>query len=138
MDKKEYQTKIKQHITLLYVEDETMVKEASIKSLKRRFKEVYTATDGEHGFALYKQYRPNIVLTDILMPKHHGLDMIKQIRELDKDVPIVIVTALDEDPCGVQAREYSVQGYFVKPIEEEKFLEYIYCLSAALIDAKKL
>ncbi|MEO5356024.1 MAG: response regulator [Nitrospirae bacterium YQR-1] len=132
--KKDCVQKIKQHVTLLYAEDETMVKEASIKSLKRRFKEVYTAVDGKEGLGLFKKYRPDIVLTDILMPKHNGFEMIKQIREIDQNVPIVVITALPEDTYLAHAKEYSVQGYFIKPIKEEQFLEFLYSVSTTLID----
>ncbi|MBF0317417.1 MAG: response regulator [Nitrospirae bacterium] len=138
MDKKEYMLKIKQSLTLLYVEDEAMVKEASIKSLKRRFKEVYTAANGEEGLELYKKYRPDIVLTDIFMPIQNGIEMIRHIREIDKDIPIVVITALTEDTYMTQAKEHSIQEYFVKPIKEEQFLESLYNLSVDLLDSKRL
>ncbi|MBV6340274.1 response regulator transcription factor [Candidatus Magnetobacterium casense] len=131
MDKKENMLKIKQSLTLLYVEDETMVKEASVKSLRRRFKEVYTANDGKEGLELYKKYKPDIVLTDILMQAHSGLEMIKQIREIDKNVLVVVITALTESIYLKQAEEL---GYFVKPLKEEQFLELLYNLSLGLIN----
>ncbi|KJU83905.1 response regulator with CheY-like receiver domain and winged-helix DNA-binding [Candidatus Magnetobacterium bavaricum] len=134
MDKKENMLKIKQSLTLLYVEDETMVKEASLKSLRRRFKEVYTANDGKEGLELYKKYKPDIVLTDILMPIHNGLEMIKQIREIDKNVPIVVITALTESIYLKQSKEFSIQGYLVKPLNEEQFLKLLYNLSLDLIN----
>ncbi|MBF0486561.1 MAG: response regulator [Nitrospirae bacterium] len=134
MDKKEYIAIIKQCVTMLYVEDESMVRDASIRSLKRRFKEVYTAIDGEEGLSLYNKYSPNIVLTDILMPRHNGLEMIKKIRETDRNIPIVVVTAHDESTYMSQAKEYSIHGYFVKPLNDEEFLEFLYNLSVNLID----
>ncbi len=131
MDKKENMLKIKQSLTLLYVEDETMLKEAAVKSLRRRFKEVYMAIDGKEGLELYKKCKPDIALTDILMQAHSGLEMIKQIREIDKNVLVVVITALTESIYLKQAEEL---GYFVKPLKEEQFLELLYNLSLGLIN----
>ncbi|MBF0344368.1 MAG: response regulator [Nitrospirae bacterium] len=130
---KEYIQKIKQTLTLLFVEDEEMVKEASLKSLRRRFKEIYTASDGKGGLELYIKFKPDIVLTDLLMPKHDGLELIKHIREIDKTVPIVVISAISDEASLKMAKKYIIQGYFIKPINEDQFLDHLYRLSVELL-----
>ncbi|MCI4626799.1 MAG: response regulator [Candidatus Magnetoovum sp. WYHC-5] len=128
--------KIKETITLLFVEDEGMIIEASLNLLKRRFKEVYTASDGFEGFEVFKRHRPNIIITDILMPRCNGIEMIRRIRELDKSVPIVVMTALAENGYVRMAEKYSIEGYLVKPINEDDFLGLLQNLSIDLYTKK--
>ena len=55
------------NISILYVEDETGIRETVVNTLKYYFKEVYEACDGNEGFELYEYYKPKIVLSDIQM-----------------------------------------------------------------------
>ncbi|MCI4625312.1 MAG: response regulator, partial [Candidatus Magnetoovum sp. WYHC-5] len=91
--------KAKNNLSVLFVEDEVTITLAFTNVLKRRFKTVYKAENGEKGIELFKLHKPDIVFTDILMPKMNGLKMISIIKEIDPNVPIIVMTALTERSC---------------------------------------
>ena len=66
--------------TILYVEDDKDVRDAYKRTLRRFFKEVFIASNGAEGLELYKRYRPDIVMSDIKMPKKNGIEMAKEIK----------------------------------------------------------
>lgn len=108
---------------LLFVEDETMIRQIAINFLRPYFAEIYEAKDGVEALSLYKQYKPDIIITDIEMPNMDGLTLCKTIREEDKTTPIVITTAYTTTDYLLQAVELNLIKYLVKPVMEEALFE---------------
>jgi len=79
-------------ISVLYVEDEAEIRDVLAKILKRRIGTVYTASNGFEGVEKFRELNPDIVITDINMPKMDGLKMIAAIRKIKEDVPVIIIT----------------------------------------------
>ncbi len=104
--------------TILYVEDEEDVRLETSKALDKYAKKLYLAKDGEEGLSLYKKYRPDIVITDIRMPKINGIDMSKAIKEICKDQYIIITSAHTENAYFMEAIELQLSGYILKPIDK--------------------
>jgi diguanylate cyclase (GGDEF)-like protein/PAS domain S-box-containing protein len=113
------------NFTVLCVEDELDVREELAQFLNRRVKKLYLGSNGEEGLALFKEYCPDIVITDILMPVMNGLDMTKAIKKLNPDVPIILTTAFNDPDFILRAIEIGVSKYVLKPIEIRPFLESI-------------
>ena len=84
-------------ISLLYVEDERVTREQISRILQRIVTDLHVAENGQQGLELYQEKRPDIILSDIMMPVMNGLEMIRRIRELDNDIPIIITTAYDDE-----------------------------------------
>ncbi len=103
-------------LTILYVEDEEGIRKKISDSLKYYAKEVLEAKDGEEGLRLYHEKNPDIIYTDILMPKMDGISLVKEIRKNDKKIPIVLVTAHTEKSYLLNAVELHLEQYIVKPI----------------------
>ena len=80
-------------ITLLYVEDDTTNREYFGDMFKEIFKEVKIASDGEEGLDLFKEFRADMVISDVRMPSKDGIEMLREIKELDPDVETIITTA---------------------------------------------
>jgi len=106
--------------TVLYAEDDVQTQESMASVLKRIFKQVHVADDGAMGLNLFEQYRPDIVITDIQMPKKNGLDMARSIKELAPQTPIIITTALNEERYFMGAIESGVDAFLFKPIDRTK------------------
>ena len=106
-------------ITILYVEDDLLVREQTEKILKKLFKKVYVAVDGKEGLELYKEFISNIdvVITDINMPNINGLDMIKEINNLNKSIPTIVTTAHSDSHNLIKAIDINVDKYITKPIQ---------------------
>lgn len=84
-------------VRMLYVEDEDIARMAVHNFLKRFAGEVHVATNGAEGLALYQAHRPAVVVTDLEMPVMNGMEMISRIRDLDRQIPIIITTAYDDE-----------------------------------------
>lgn len=105
-------------VTLLYVEDEEGIREQTLRALKRYAKEVYVATNGLEGLELYKQYKPDIVVTDIQMPKMTGITMSKEIKLINDNQAIIITSAHSDANFFIEAIDLQLSGYILKPINK--------------------
>ena len=112
-------------IVILYVEDEDNTKEIYSKALKRVCSKLITASNGEVGLKLYKEYFPDIIITDINMPIMNGLDMAKAIKNINNDANIIFTTAYNESHYFLEAINLQVDGYLLKPVLKKYLLSSI-------------
>ncbi len=112
-------------ISLLLVEDDVVIRSIYKQILTKHVDNVIIAVDGEDGYAKYLETKPDLILTDIKMPKMNGLDMIKKIRVDDKLQRIIIMSAYGESRFFLKAIESGVKGFLVKPVETEYLLSVI-------------
>ncbi|MBP7770108.1 MAG: diguanylate cyclase [Aliarcobacter sp.] len=119
--------KILKNISILYVEDENDVREFTSKLLSSLLKNVYTASDGKEGLEIYQENKNNIdlIVSDINMPKMNGLDMCKKIKEINKDIPLIITSAHNDSIFLKKAIEVGVSSYAMKPIDLYNLIEDI-------------
>jgi len=102
-------------LNILYVEDDKTLSEQYKTFFQRRCKELYIAYNGEEGLKLFKAHSPDIIITDIRMPRMDGLEMIKEIRNIDNEVPIIITSAFNEQEYLFKAINEGVTRYVLKP-----------------------
>jgi DNA-binding response OmpR family regulator len=110
------------NFTILYVEDVEMVRKSAVEYLSRVCKEVLEAKDGKEAIAIWRGKKPDIIITDISMPRLNGLDMASYIRTHDKDVQIIIATAHSDTEYLLKAVELQLVKYIIKPITKEKLI----------------
>lgn len=110
---------------ILYVEDDQDIRGNIEKLLRRRYQQVEFARDGREGLDLYHSFSPDIIVTDILMPKMSGLEMSKEIRKSNNEVPIIVTTAHSDSDNLMDAISAGINHYIVKPIDIEKLLNAI-------------
>ena len=121
-----------QPLTLLYVEDEAFIRENAILFLEDHFEQIYEAGDAFEAYRLYHDKKPDIIITDISMPKMSGLELCEKIRKEDSTTPIIITTAHTKTEYLLKAVELHLIKYLVKPIEEEQLLEALALCTKAL------
>jgi len=109
--------------TLLYVEDEDGIRDQLSRFLGYFSSKLYLAKDGKEGLELYKRYLPDIVVSDIKMPKMNGIDMAKAIKEISPKQHIVFTTAHSESGFFMDAIDLQVDGYILKPINLDQLEE---------------
>ena len=107
-------------INLLYVEDDKSIRELLSRALRRVVNNLYVANNGEEGYKLYSEHRPDIIVTDIKMPIMDGLEMSRLIREIDKHIPIIVISAHSEANNFLKAIELGITNYILKPIDKKK------------------
>ena len=122
-------------LTLLYVEDEPLIRQNAVEYLSRYCHKVYEAKDGLEGLEMYATHKPDLIISDINMPKLSGLDFASHIRKLDKNTPIILATAHTETEYLLKAVELQLIKYIVKPITSEKLEEALTLACNALDDS---
>lgn len=110
-------------LTVLYAEDENAILQTVTEVLELYVNKVITANDGEEAIELYETYKPSILLLDINMPHKDGLSALKQIREKDINIPVIIMTAHTEKEYLMNAVELYITKYLVKPFDKDALLD---------------
>jgi diguanylate cyclase (GGDEF)-like protein/PAS domain S-box-containing protein len=105
-------------ITLLYVEDEPESRAMLSRMLAANYPglTIREAENGEEGLALFREGRPQIVLTDINMPVKNGIEMAREISALDPEAVLVAVTAHSDTSYLLSAIEIGIHHYVLKPV----------------------
>lgn len=103
-------------ISILYVEDEDEIREELLEILSLDFDTIFVGTNGEEGLELFKKHRPELVISDIQMPIMDGLTMCKNIQRIDQQIPIILVTAFNEQGYIDEATDLCMLHFISKPI----------------------
>lgn len=112
-----YEIKLKKS-SILLAEDEDKLRESFKRILLLYVDKVYSASNGEEALELYNKYNPNILITDLKMPKLNGLDLIKTIRKENEVMPIIVTSAYTDQNFLLESIKLSLIEYVVKPIAE--------------------
>ena len=107
---------------VLVVDDEPDALELLQAFLGAKGYEVLTASDGEEALQKVKEERPHLMLLDVRMPKMTGLEVLKRVREIDQEVGVIMVTAVNEEETGREALKMGAFDYITKPLDL-KYLE---------------
>ena len=112
---------------VLIVEDESNIAELINLYLKKEGYETMIAEDGGKALELYRLFRPDLVLLDIMLPVMDGWAVCAKIRETDK-TPIIMLTAKGETTDKVTGLEMGADDYIVKPFEMKELLARVHAV----------
>ncbi|MFV0562327.1 HD domain-containing phosphohydrolase [Malaciobacter mytili] len=116
-------------IKVLYVEDDKNTREEIKYFLEKRVEKLYLAENGEEGFNLYKEVNPDIIITDLQMPKLSGIEMSKLIRKENSNIPIIITTAFNDLNYLFEGINIGVTSYLTKPLNLKLLIESLISIS---------
>lgn len=119
-------------LKILLVEDEESLARLLKEAIGDSFHSFTIAKDGVEGMELFKKIKPDIVITDIMMPHKTGLEMAKEIREVNANIPIIVLSAFSEKEKLFGAIDAGVSKYFLKPYHAEDILEYINSITSKI------
>jgi CheY-like chemotaxis protein len=122
-------------IKCLLVDDEEDFRELMNFWLKSKGYTVVSACEGKTAVELTKSENPDVIFMDLNMPIMNGTEAVKNIREFNKDVPIIIISAYVDDRKAKEAMQYGISGIFYKG---KDFQEGLSLLEAALRTHKQL
>ena len=111
------------NLKVLVVEDDRTTQRLLEDLLSKFFDEIEIAQDGEEGLKKFEQGDIDIVLTDIKLPKMDGLEMIRRIRQKDREIPVIVISGYSDTKFLLEAIRLGVDGYLLKPIQIQQFLE---------------
>lgn len=129
MNKNSLYTENLETINILFVEDDLEVQKQTKKLLGNFFENITCANNGMEGLELYKKEdklnKYNLIITDIQMSSYSGLEMIRSIREINKEVRIIIISAHDKTEYFIDAIKFGINGYLLKPFSRDKIIEVL-------------
>lgn len=108
--------------SVLVVDDEAELRRAMIFDLKRRGCIIFEAQNGTEAIQIVKSTRIDIVVSDVRMPNGDGIDLLKQIRAIDPNIPIVLLATGFADLSEPEALKLGAYALIEKPINRQKML----------------
>ena len=120
-------------LTLLCVEDDKVTRQAYKLIFEDFVGKLVFASDGEKGYEKFLDQEIDIIISDYSMPILNGLEMIGKIRALDKEIPIILVTAMQEIGIVIKALELNVNSFVRKPIMQSEVTEALTTASKLII-----
>ena len=120
-------------LTLLCVEDNKTTQLIYDSIFEDIVKEIHFADNGEDGYQKYLDNDIDIIISDYDMPVLNGLDMIEKIRKVDKTIPIVLVSAIEDIDVILRALNLSVNNFIKKPIQKTEVIDNLISVSKVLI-----
>ena len=107
---------MEQKKTILIVEDEKNIVDIIRFNLQRTGYDTLEAYDGEAGLAVAREKKPDLILLDVMMPKMMGFDVCRALREEGDNVPVIILTAREEEEDKILGLEIGADDYITKPV----------------------
>jgi len=101
---------------ILFIEDESALQKTFGEILKQGGYEMISALDGETGLRLAKSEKPDLILLDLILPKMHGFEVLKKLKEdkETKDIPVIVLTNLEKIEDVEKDLELGATTYLVK------------------------
>ena len=116
---------MEQKKTVLIVEDEKNIVDIIRFNLQRTGYNTLEAYDGEAGLAMAREKKPDLILLDVMMPKMMGFDVCRALRAEGDNVPVIILTAREEEEDKILGLEIGADDYIPKPIKPKLLLSRI-------------
>ncbi len=115
--------------TILIIDDESRMRRSLTMLLSDLMLDFLEAENGEEALRVWEHDNPDVVITDLKMPKLSGMDLLKEIKRRDPDVPVIVITAYGTIENAVEAMKEGAFDYITKPFDEKKILP---CVDKAL------
>ncbi|MBV5278743.1 MAG: response regulator transcription factor [Campylobacteraceae bacterium] len=115
-------TSLYKNMKVLYAEDEEGIRENISFVLSLFFKDVFVAKDGEEALYLFEEEKPDLLIFDICMPKMDGIEVLSKIRQSNKEIPIIVLTAHTDQSYLLRAIELNITRYLSKPFSKDTLL----------------
>ena len=125
-------------MSVLYVEDDGITRVIMRDMLARKTPNVIIASNGEEGLAAFQRYLPDIVISDIQMPRMDGLEMAAAIKQISPTTPVIVTTAFNDKEFLLKAIAVGIDKFLLKPVESEALHEALIQCARPLAMARQL
>lgn len=113
---------MEQKKNVLIVEDEKNIVDILCFNLQREGYDTIEAYDGEEGLQKAQDHKPDLVLLDVMLPKMNGFDVCRSLRSSGSSVPVVILTAREDESDKVLGLEIGADDYITKPFSMRELI----------------
>ncbi|HSP89627.1 MAG TPA: response regulator, partial [Vicinamibacterales bacterium] len=107
---------------LLIVEDEPLLRVSLSDALRKEGWNIDVAADGEQGLAMFEKHLHELVLTDLVMPRMSGIDVLRRVKAMQPDTTVVIMTAHGSVDRAVEAMREGAADFVTKPFSVAQLL----------------
>ncbi len=125
-------------LSVLFVDDDEIARELARALLSDLIGQLLLAENGAEGLDVFRESNPDIVITDLTMPVIDGLVMLQNIREVNKTVPVIIMTSSDDAVSLKQSINQRVHGFISKPFDKNKISELLLSCARNMLFEKKI
>ena len=108
---------------IMIVDDSLFMRNHLNKLLTKHGYDTISAENGEQALSNYRRDRPDAVLMDIMMPRKDGLEALSEIRQIDPQARVIMLTALDQEVAVTRAIHLGAKDFLVKPASPERLLD---------------
>ena len=122
-------------LNILVVDDSLIMRRNIIKMIESLgHKVVGEAKDGQEAVEVYRKLKPDLVTIDITMPRMDGLGAVKELKKIDKNAKIIMVTSHGQEEMVIDAIRSGASGYLLKPVKINKLSDSIHKIFPSMID----
>lgn len=122
-------------LNILVVDDSLIMRRNIIKMIESLgHKVVGEAKDGQESVEVYRKLKPDLVTMDITMPRMDGLGAVKELKKIDKNAKIIMVTSHGQEEMVIDAIRSGASGYLLKPVKINKLSDSIHKIFPSMID----
>jgi len=111
-------------IRILIVDDEPQITRVLHRGISAQGYETRTASDGAAALEVMKEWQPDLVITDLAMPKVNGLELCRQLRATS-EIPIIVLSVRAEEQTKVQALDIGADDYITKPFSPKQLISRV-------------
>ncbi|MDO9305529.1 MAG: response regulator [Sulfuricurvum sp.] len=112
-------------ISVLIVDDEQSILALLEKMIGKRIQHIHTASNGEEALLCFKNNTIDMIISDLKMPLMDGIELLKQVRAIDINIPFILCTALADHNALINAIEHGISSILSKPINTKVLFEKI-------------
>lgn len=116
---------------ILVIDDDDQFRMMIVEMLERKQFKVYAASDGEEGIQIWQSIKPDLVITDIIMPNKEGIETILELKRINKGIKIIAISGGGRTNAKDNLRSAKLLGAsltLAKPFESSKLLDAVYDL----------
>lgn len=126
MEKNEQLLTTLKSLTILYIEDEDAIRKEMSQILSLLCKKVLSFSNAKDAYIGYTKEHPDIILSDISLGGESGIDLAKKIRQIDKKIPIILLSAHTDTEYLLAAAKLKLVAYLTKPINFEELKQTLF------------
>jgi DNA-binding NtrC family response regulator len=126
------------HLTLLFVEDQNLLRQAMGDLLAPYCGKLLFAADGREALDIFQREKPDLVLTDIIMPVMDGITLTEHIGRLSPQTPVVFYSAFSDVPNLLRGIELGVAGFVAKPCDDERLIATLQKAALPVLQRRQL
>lgn len=108
---------------ILVVEDSRLSRHFIVTPLREAGHTITEAKNGGEGWEMFQELRPDCVVTDLLMPIMDGQDLLRHIREIDSDIPVLVASADIQRASRKTCEDLGISMFLQKPVQSEELLK---------------